>query len=377
MEIGSIFEIDPSIVGKYKKEPMMEIQLAEVEKYGKKKVRYTASGREAITLAIRDFKRRGTCTEKCCLCPAYMCDAVFAPFWREGFHIYFYHVNKNLEVSEEELVVQVEKWKPSIVFVHPYYGIDTWKEARHLLGEWKKNGICIMEDVTQSYYLDHVGKEADYIVASLRKWYPIPDGGVLASDFDISEGMIQPEGKFAARKAEILKGKWNYLNGLDYGLCHKAEFLRENQEAEEWLDSYSGISSVSSLAAGILSHIDEGMCKQRREGNYQCLEKGIQWGKEIFPLISRTLEEGRSPLYFPIYVHGRERLQVYLSSHGIYAPVLWPLGIENGKFLTGDEEFIYKHLLALPMDQRYGREEMEYIIDTINGYGGWDDIYSC
>ena len=73
-------------------------------------------------------------------------------------------------------------------------------------------------------------------------------------------------------------------------------------------------------------------------------------------------------LYFPIYTENRESLQSYLREHGIYAPVLWPIGKANEKILNEQEKFIYSSLLALPMDARYGEIEMLKVIDTIKQF---------
>lgn len=61
-------------------------------------------------------------------------------------------------------------------------------------------------------------------------------------------------------------------------------------------------------------------------------------------------------------------MQKFLTEHGIYAPVLWPVGKENAGHLTGDEKYIYSHMLALPMDQRYGAEEMKRLGKVLEEY---------
>ena len=49
-----------------------------------------------------------------------------------------------------------------------------------------------MEDVTQSYYLDHACEDADFVVGSLRKWYAVPDGGFVVSDLPLAEDVLDP-----------------------------------------------------------------------------------------------------------------------------------------------------------------------------------------
>ena len=74
MEIGSIYELDPGLLRGIRTESTGRLHLGEVEKYSKKYIRYTASGREAIALALKSFEQKHPDALKRCLLPAYMCD---------------------------------------------------------------------------------------------------------------------------------------------------------------------------------------------------------------------------------------------------------------------------------------------------------------
>ena len=75
-----------------------------------------------------------------------------------------------------------------------------------------------------------------------------------------------------------------------------------------------------------------------------------------------------APLYFPIYAKDREDLQKFLAQRCIYAPLLWPIGEENEPHLSETEHYIYEHILALPMDQRYDRSDMKRIANVLMQY---------
>ena len=75
MEIGSIFEVNPALAKDGGE--AVGFHLAQVDKYGKKNQCYTASGREAIELALISLERENPEIPKRCLMPAYMCDSVF------------------------------------------------------------------------------------------------------------------------------------------------------------------------------------------------------------------------------------------------------------------------------------------------------------
>ena len=383
-EIGSIYEIDPASVRPEGAEDVKEPFLAQTAKYGRKNCVYTASCREAIALALRSLGPQSPGWPKRSLWPAYMGYRVFSPLGRHGGELHFYHVNRALEAEEGELRRRMEQVRPDLLFIHPYYGVDTWKPMRSLLASWREQGICIMEDVTQSYYLDGAGAEADYIVGSLRKWYPVPDGGFVVSDLGLWEGTLEDAEDYAGIRLEIQMGKWEYLYGLgnaEEEREKKAEYLKRNREMEEELDCYAGGRGMSKETAWILGGADpktdcntdqkgerktEETAKLRRMDNYAFLDQRLRGNTQFVPVLDYA--EGAAPLYFPIYAKDRDGLQHFLGARGIYAPVLWLTGKENADCLSEDERYIFGHLLALPMDQRYGKEEMGRIVEVLEEY---------
>lgn len=380
MEIGSIYEINPQTVTLDPPGGKEAFSLSQVEKYGKKHHRFTASGREAIALALKSIEKNNPSVKKSCLLPAYMCDTVFFPFERAGWEIHFYHINKNLKADENELCSQINSLKPGLLFVHPYYGIDTLNTVRPLLKEWRMQGICIMEDVSQSYYLKDAGLNADYIIGSLRKWYPIPDGGFVTSNEPLSQEKLTANEGFTSGKLELLTEKWNYLyeeGSSDEKKHLKSEYLRKNREMENWLDNFSGIGALSRESINILSSTDEALCQSRRNANYRYLCEKLKGKTQLVPILSeedvpvssKAVPDTRTaPLYFPIYAVNRDDLQKFLTDHDIFAPVLWPIGKENEGCLTKSERYIYDHMLALPMDQRYGQSEMQHMTEILDQY---------
>lgn len=407
MEIGSIYEMNPELLANAKKEEKFsfgrKFALKEVKKYGKKYMAYTASGRDAIALALKSFAKFHPQAEKRCLLPAYMCDTVFFPFEAAGWDIHFYEIKKNLEADREKLSRQIEEIRPSLLFIHAYYGVDTWKPMRSLLHTWRMQGICIMEDMVQSYYLPEAGKDADYVVGSLRKWYPIPDGGFVASDENVEEpaAVLTANEEYTDKRIELLTKKWEYLHKTgaaedktaeELAAC-KADYLKKNRETEEWLDDNAKdvngkINAMSETSKAILKKIEEAEYRQKRNENYMYLYEQLSrlscqselnyrdstQNKSGFRPIFSEEKIGCAPLYFPIYAENRDELQEYLRNHDIYAPVLWPIGEENADILTEDETYIYEHMLAIPMDQRYGQEEMERIVSVMEAYASLDEL---
>lgn len=373
MEIGSIFEIDPATVREGGKTEALH--LAQVEKYGKRQCCFTASGREAIELALITLEREKPDISKRCLMPAYMCDCVFLPFVSHGWELCFYPVNRDLEPSGEDFARLAQAQESGLIFIHPYYGSDTCAGLRGQLAALRGKGVFVMEDVTQSYYLEAAGKEADFVVGSLRKWYAVPDGGFVVSDLPLAQDRMESGEAYAKERLIPLVQKWEYLRekerrtggALTVGwLPKKAAYLNRNRSLENELDSYRGVRRISDISADILRRTDEEEAGRRRTENYRMLYDQIRGMKRLWPTLLR--EEAQAPLYLPVYAKERDGLQRFLAQHGIYAPTLWPVGEENRDFLKGDEAYIFAHMLALPIDQRYGTEEMERIAQVLALY---------
>lgn len=368
MEIGSIYEINPDTV---KTGAEGELHLAQVEKYGRAHCCFTASGREAIELALISLEREKPDLPKRCLMPAYMCDSVFLPFLNRGWELIFYTVDRGLLSYGEELFRLALETDPGLILIHPYYGTDTCKEMRVPLKALRRSGIYVMEDVTQSYYLKGAGKDVDFVVGSLRKWYAIPDGGFVVSDLPLAEDVLEDGEEQANERLSVLTEKWTYL----YDNTHSEETRRQEKKAayreknyalEEALDHYRGVRRMSRITRAMLSEIDEAAAAKKREENYQNLYEKIDGLRRLRPILQR--QGGEAPLYFPIYAREREELQSFLRDHDIYAPVLWPLGEENRNAFMGDEDYIHRHMLALPIDQRYGIDEMERIGEVLTKF---------
>lgn len=82
---------------------------------------------------------------------------------------------------------------------------------------------------------------------------------------------------------------------------------------------------------------------------------------------------------FPILCDDREKIQKLLVKNAVYAPIIWP---KNEIFSRVSEkvEYVYEHLLCIPIDQRYDTDDMERIgaimknMDIQYDWMKWEDI---
>ena len=71
-----------------------------------------------------------------------------------------------------------------------------------------------------------------------------------------------------------------------------------------------------------------------------------------------------STLYFPVYLENRGDIQRAMAQRGVYCPVIWPEP-EAARGACEVSKYVTEHMLALPCDQRYTPEDMDFIADTL------------
>lgn len=322
----------------------------------------TSSGRGAIRLLFQQLPQ-----VKKVLLPIYTCSSVINPIERLGIRCQFYPINRQLEVDMEALMDRVNKIKPDAVYFQSYYGYDTLLKARSYYKVLQEKGIVVVEDITHSWLCDFNTNDADYSLASLRKWLELPDGGVLlSSKHPIEVG--QHYGESEEIVSEFIKaseGKERYFRTLDPN--DKQEFRQHYVNAKDLLQQDDAPYRLSKLSSSVLAQTDfEEIVRQRRE-NAAYLRNHLKW-EQIEACIPND-DSKATPIYFPIYVKGdRGKLQKGLAANNIYCPVHWPIPEQVKSVMDENSNYIYNHVLSLICDQRYGEDDMEAIVNVINNY---------
>ena len=221
-------------------------------------------------------------------------------------------------------------------------------------------GGIIIEDLSQSLFLfdEHFGKY-DYQIISLRKWFPIPDGGCAIG---LKKTPIcEYDGKSAELEYNAQKLKQRYLDGEQ---IHKNVFLDIHKEAGNILTNNKFIQGMDFLSYSFLTvcNVDK-IWKQRTE-NMKILKKMIRNSK-VRPLVYSN--DQNAGIYYPVIVDNREDFQIYLRNNDIYAPILWPKP-DSVKVADDILNMLYNKVLCIPCDHRYDERDMNYVADIINKY---------
>lgn len=323
---------------------------------------WLSTGRSAIAFVLEEARHRDPGLGWTALIPPFTCHTVIEPFLKAGYTVRTYSVDEELRTSGGELLRAVEESGASVVLVHRYFGFDTLSGSGEAVETLRRKGVVIIEDRTQCLYSAFAPLPADYLVGSIRKWTGMPDGGFAVC----REGIFPMEPAEADRALETAKiaagiAKYRYLFERT---GEKTVFLKMFQEAEELLDRQEGYRAIAGVSLRMQAALNAEALRRKRRENFRTLLKGLV-GCPGIRLLFLELPEDVVPLYFPVWVEGdRGVVQAGLREASIYAPIIWPRSEELPPACREAEGF-YEHLLCLPIDQRYDRDDMERMVERI------------
>lgn len=288
--------------------------------------------------------------------PSYLCPTMLQPLRQLGIEPSFYDVDDRLSVRDHAWLDLVGP-RELVVFID-YFGFPC---PRELLHEAAQRGAWVLEDACQALLTEGVGQDAHFVLYSPRKFFGVPDGGILAYDAGIDLGDVcldePPAGWWLrAFEAIVLRREFDSCGG------DRRWFEMLADAAKTIPVGYYAMSEFSQI---ICFHgTDFEAMAKARVANYSTL-LGLLSGLALFP----ELPSGVVPLGFPIRVENRDDVRQRLFKDEIYPPVHWLL--EDAV----PERFRESHrlscrILTLPCDQRYGPADMkrmgEAVLDAVH-----------
>lgn len=379
MELGSEFHID--LTDLCVKENTIYTLLKPYHTF------YCNYGRMALSLLYQYLhkeagKKSDEITQKILL-PSYICDSVVNPFPKEA--ITFYELQENFVIDEAAFSSLLEsgEYDDGIFYLNHYFGviqpIDMLERLRKLCS---RHGLTIIEDTTHSIFT-RTRTIGDYCIASLRKWMPIPEGAVIYSIRELPKewGILEHAKPSAKIDAMVLKKFFlgqntpykELMGAEEINEVYRQIFVTEEEKIEIEKVEQEKVYAISELSAFLLKCQDISRIKAARKENYLFLQEKLTghgiffYGQENDP--SNSVDKDTIPYaaLLRLKKHNRDDFRKYLMEHKVYCAVHWPVGTE--------EQYRHVHvsqwaqeLISLPIDQRYGREEMQYLADTIITY---------
>lgn len=349
MEIGSEYHIDLSQIRK-SKNSIYEL----LSDYA---CNYYDLGRSAIKSLFLCFDDG----KGLIVLPEYICDSVKDIFPTD--RVVYYRINDDFQI-EKESFADIDFKKVSFFFLLHYFGTLQNNDVLTCIKELSaKHNFIIIEDTTHSI-LSSTATVGDYMVCSLRKWVPVSNGAVLYTNKNNRLPNISNHKKASENSkftAMILKGM--FLDGeLDCHDKYRELFVR----GEEEFDDRGEIYTISDLSAFLLGCFDLSEIKERRKENQRYICSYLS--KKGFEL-PVSFKDNECPFTYPVFMEYRDDFRKYLINNNIYCAVHWPVNNEFS-FNNYHAYNVYKKIISLPIDQRYDRGHMEYLVKCIDKYEG-------
>jgi hypothetical protein len=269
--------------------------------------------------------------------PYYSCDVILEPLRKLNITYDFYPIDEMLEP------LSISGFNKNSAFLYTnYFGLKTAyvKKLARLIPN-------LIVDASQAFFaLPLFGIDTFY---SPRKFFGVPDGGYASCEIKLLDDF---EEDHSADRFSHLITRIDKSANEGYADFKKNELDLSNQP----------IKKMSKLSNALLNSIDYHNCLKKRNQNFRYLHShikdynGIGW-------IDDDMIDG--PMVYPFYTNDNG-VRKRFAANQIYVAKYWP---NVNDWVKGDsiEYGLCEHLLALPIDQRYGETEMKKIIEVILG----------
>lgn len=327
------------------------------------------SGRTSIDYVLEDI----TSNIRNVYMPSYCCESMLQPFLEKNIHVEYYDVVFN---NDEGIKYIIDFNKEcDVFFATSYFGFSN-TTMDFAIDFFSRKNVIVIEDITHRLLNEQMyNNNSHYCIASLRKWFSIPSGGIaIKNSGKFSTQQLKSSEKLVKTKIIAMKQKEKYIrDGMNKNelirINDKAQFLKLFSEFNDNLKYNYQKMEIDKLSKGILLTYDIKEIRQKRCENAYVLYEATKEQKLIKPMFGRNDQVRDCPLYFPIRVNPgiRMRLRKYLIDNEIYCPIHWP--IPNQRFLNSKTRKIYDEELSLICDQRYDINDMKVVIDKIREFG--------
>ena len=281
--------------------------------------------------------------------PSYCPDFLISCFPKNKLK--FYEIGKDFRVKDYKWMAGLTQ--NDVVVTIDYFGFPFDEECAKIIREME---VCIIEDACQALMSSFIGKNSDIIVLSPRKFFGIPDGGLLVCGQYGRFLDIEPKLNEWVRcqtDLQVLRKDFDDKNiCLDYNDIKRISELNEDNVP---LD-FCRMSDVSKLI--LYAGVDYRNAINQRRVNFKLLLEEL-WDIALF----KDQPETVTPYGFPVLVENRDRVKRFLLRNNIDTEIHWKMNKVPKKYKENHD--VSKRILTLPCDQRYTEIDMYQISETL------------
>lgn len=275
--------------------------------------------------------------------PYYTCSSVLEAIYKLKVKFEFYNINDKFEpifdfsnIKEDELFLYVN-----------YFGVCSNIVEKLIDTKNKKNfNICI--DNTQAFFIYPKGEE--HTIYSARKFFGVPDGAYLYTNKILDKDLNKEVGY--DKMVHLIKR-------IDLNAQESYKDFKENSKCH----SNQDIKEMSNISSRILKSIQYEDVINRRNSNFKYINSNLdKYNKLKFDLNSL-----KGPMIYPLLIDNGLELRKFLINNKIYVAQYWNEVLDNVSSNSA-ENYFTNNLVALPIDQRYSSNEMDFIVQLINKF---------
>jgi hypothetical protein len=275
--------------------------------------------------------------------PFYVCDAALRPFEEAGISVEFYSLDDELDPL---LPTGAPADGECLLYIN-YFGMKT---SRVLALVAAHPGRVIVDDTHAFYSTGYAGA---WSFNSARKFFGVPDGS-----YAYGPGLSRVE------RPRVPEVHYDHLVNRLLG--------RQDLAYAQYLRSEAAVTTdpwrMSVLSERLLAQVDYDEARQRRRRNFTVLHEAFGGRNCLRRLL---LLDTEVPYCYPLLSSAAVPWTA-VWNQGVFAPRLWPEVLERPRstqFVR--ESTLAERLLPLPIDHRYGADDLACVIDVVTGVMQW------
>ena len=318
MEIGSFIRLDLKDTGEYYKEGTNIARLN--------------IGRAGIFHACRLYNCKSV------YLPYYLCPTVKRFLFKNDMKVKFYSINDKFEPSD-----LMQEPDHAVLLVN-YFGILSGTKMKKIANRFSN----IILDNSAGFYSHPIS--GCFNVYSHRKFFGVPDGSyVIGDNAELYTSEYSQD--YSSDTSSFLLKRIEYGLNLTYA---------ERMKNEERIDN-SGILRMSNLTNLLLKNIDYLYIKTKRQKNFHFAHSLFKEINRIEP--TTDMDNECVPMVYPLVIENVD-LNERLKEKKIFTGRWW----NHVLFEVSDisfEAWLSKYMIPVPIDQRYGEQEILYVFNVI------------
>ena len=292
------------------------------------------TGRNALEFILRSIGE-----VKGVYLPYYTCEVVLEPLKRLHIPWMYYHINAQFEINDE-----INPRTGESIITNNYFGIKD-DYIRRLVAKF---GDHLIVDCAQALFAKPIpGVKCFY---STRKFVGVADGGVAYLGGVTGDRVHVNEVECTVDHDSHLYKRKEFGAEVGFADYQSNEIKLDNQP----------IRWMSGTTKRILEHIDYDRIIRKRRANFEYLNAALV---EKNFLILPDLDSFVCPMVYPFVTRIDRNLRKELIEHKVFVAKYWPNVRQLRDYYT--EYDLANRVVPIPIDQRYGIEEMDVIINNI------------